>query len=74
MHLAEEAVFGSSEIAAADDGIFRRLERRCAELAARHPQVRELFERYVRRQAEENDRLENRVFRAVLVIRKDGDG
>lgn len=74
MHIAEQAVFGSREIAAADDAIFRRLERRCAELAARHPQERELFERYVRRQAEENDRLENRITCAVLVIRKNGDG
>lgn len=74
MLIAEEAVFGSREIAAADDAIFRRLERRCAELAARYPEQRELFGRYVRRQAEENDWLENRITCAVLVIKPIGDG
>lgn len=68
MSVIEEAAFGREEMVAADDRIFRDLEQRCHELIAKHPEKRELFEGYIRRQVEENDWLENRITCAVLVM------
>lgn len=68
MSVIEEAAFGREEMVAADDRIFRDLEQRCHELIAKHPEKRELFAGYIRRQVEENDWLENRITCAVLVM------
>lgn len=70
MRIVEERTFGRGEVAAADDRIFRDLERRCRELIARHPDQKTLLEGYVRRQVEENDWLENRITCAVFVMKR----
>lgn len=70
MRLAEEVIIGHDEMAEMDDAIFRDLEKRCRELMALHPEKKELFEDYVRRQVEENDVLENKIVCAVMAIKK----
>lgn len=70
MRLAEEVIFGRDEMAEMNGAIFRHLELRCRELMALHPDKRELFADYVRRQVEENDALENKVVCALLAIKR----
>jgi cyclopropane fatty-acyl-phospholipid synthase-like methyltransferase len=70
MQLVEEMVVSQKDMRAMDEALFRGVERRCRELIAKHPEKRDLFEGYIRRQAEENDRLENLIVCAVLAIRK----
>ena len=70
MRLAEEVIFGHDEMAEMDEAMFRDLEKRCRELMALHPEKKELFEDYVRRQVEENDVLENKVVCAVMALKK----
>lgn len=70
MRLVEETVIGAEAMQAMDEAMFRDVERRCRELIACHPDKRDLFEGYIRRQVEENDWLESRIVCAVLAIRK----
>ncbi|HNR40179.1 MAG TPA: class I SAM-dependent methyltransferase [Acidobacteriota bacterium] len=70
MRLVEEVVVGAEAMQAMDEVMFRGVERRCRELIARHPDKRDLFEGYIRRQVEENDWLESRIVCAVMAIRK----
>ncbi len=68
MRIVEEVPFASDAIKRANETMFRDLERRCAELAGAHPEMKDVFEGYVRRQVEENGFLENDVVCAVLAI------
>lgn len=68
MRVVEEVRFASEAIKRADATIFRDLERRCAELAGTHPELKDVFEDYVRRQVEENDFLENDLVCVVLAL------
>ncbi len=69
MELAEEVVVGHEEMKEMDDALFRDLEKRCRELVALHPEKRQMFEDYIRRQVKENEWLENKITCAVLVIK-----
>jgi cyclopropane fatty-acyl-phospholipid synthase-like methyltransferase len=68
MRVVEEVRFASEAIERADETIFRDLERRCAELARTHPELKDVFEDYVRRQAEENEFLEDDAVCVVLAL------
>jgi len=70
MQLVEEVVVARDEIEDMDRAMFRGLEKRCRELIGQHPDKRDLFAGYIRRQAEENDWLEQKIVCAVLAIRK----
>jgi cyclopropane fatty-acyl-phospholipid synthase-like methyltransferase len=70
MRVVEEVRFTSDEIERADQGIFRDLERRCAELAREHPELKDVFEEYVRRQIQENAFLESEAVCVVLALKR----
>jgi cyclopropane fatty-acyl-phospholipid synthase-like methyltransferase len=72
MRLVDEWVFDRDELRRMNATLFRDLEKRCRELMDLHPEKKELFADYIRRQVEENDVLENRIVCAVLVIGRPG--
>ena len=55
-------------IEASDREIFAAIRKRCREPAARHRERKDLFEDYIRRQAQENEVLEKRVTCSTRVI------
>ncbi len=63
-------LFNPGDIRKMNQAIFPGLKARCEELMARHPDRRELFAGYVRRQVEENAFLENGVVCAVMAMRR----
>ncbi|MCK7468581.1 MAG: class I SAM-dependent methyltransferase [Desulfosudis oleivorans] len=68
MRIVEEAQVADAELKRLNETLFRHLERRCAELAGTHPELKGVFESYVRRQVRENAFLEGEVVCAVLAI------
>ncbi|MHB8054186.1 MAG: SAM-dependent methyltransferase [Candidatus Aminicenantales bacterium] len=70
MILVDEVVIGEEEIKDADSSVFENLKARCLELAAAHPDKKELFLDYVRRQVEENVVLETQAVCSTMVIRR----
>ena len=68
MRIVEELPAPAGELERLNATLFRGLERRCAELAGKHPESRDVFEGYVRRQVEENAFLEGDVVCVVLAI------
>jgi SAM-dependent methyltransferase len=68
MRVIEEVPVPGEELKRLNETLYRGLERRCAELAGTHPELKDVFEDYVRRQMEENAFLEGDVVCVVLAI------
>ena len=68
MRVVEEVPVPGEELKRLNATLFRNLERRCAELGGRRPELKDLFEGYVRRQVEENAFLEGDVVCVLLAI------
>lgn len=66
--LLEEEIIGENDMKTMNAGIFAKLERRCRELSVRYPERKALFDGYIRKQAEENDVLENSIICSVMVL------
>ena len=70
MRLVDEEVIGRDEMQTSNDTIHQPLVRRCRELMEKHPEKRQLFEEYIRRQEEEIDVLENRIACSTMVVKR----
>lgn len=70
MKIIDEAVIGRGAIKDSDERIFQDLKKRCLELMERHPDKRNLFEDYIKRQEVENDVLETKIICSTMVIGK----
>jgi cyclopropane fatty-acyl-phospholipid synthase-like methyltransferase len=70
MTVIDEVIIQKDTIKESDDYIFERLQKRCLELIAKHPDKKELFEDYIQRQTDENDILETKIVCATIVIRR----
>ncbi|MBU0518333.1 class I SAM-dependent methyltransferase [bacterium] len=70
MLLVDEVTIPKEEIKSSDDYIFTHLRRRCIELIDKHPNKRQLFNNYIKKQEEENDILETKVVSSTFVIKK----
>ncbi len=68
MRIVEEVPVPAGELERLNATLFRALEQRCAELAVRHPELKDVFEGYVRRQVEENAFLEGDVVCVLMAI------
>jgi cyclopropane fatty-acyl-phospholipid synthase-like methyltransferase len=71
MKLIEDEILTSNSIKDSDDYILDNLKKRCMELIDKHPDKKNLFENYIKKQQEENDALENKVVCTSWVIKKD---
>ena len=69
MHVAGEVVISKDAMRKMDEDIFKPLERRCRELAETHPDMKDLFEDYIRRQREENEALETHIVCSTMVVK-----
>jgi len=74
MELVDEVIIGEEDIRESDENIFENLKNRCLELAAEHPDKKELFLDYIRRQVEENAVLETGAVCSTMVIRRRREG
>jgi len=70
MEVVDEVVINAEDIEDADSRVFERLKDRCLELAEAHPEKKDLFLNYIRRQVEENAVLETEAVCSTLVIRR----
>lgn len=70
MELIDKVVIGKDDIEEADNVIFENLKKRCLELVEAHPDKKDLFLDYVRRQVEENAVLETEAVCVTMVIRR----
>ncbi|MBN1939881.1 MAG: class I SAM-dependent methyltransferase [Candidatus Aminicenantes bacterium] len=70
MEVVDEVVIGEEEIREADSDLFDKLKARCLELAEAHPDRKNLFLDYIRRQIEENSVLEDEAVCSTMVIRR----
>ncbi|HRI45657.1 MAG TPA: class I SAM-dependent methyltransferase [Ignavibacteriaceae bacterium] len=70
MKLIDNVILNRNEIVESDDDIFGKLKKRCNELIEKHPDKKELFLDYIKKQEEENDVLENRVVCSTMVIKR----
>ncbi len=70
MVLAENDIIKSEDIKKSDDYIFENLKKRCYELIERHPDKKNLFLDYIKKQEYENDVLENKIIGTTLIIKK----
>ena len=70
MQLIDEFIINKVDIKDSDEYIFDNLRKRCYELIDKHPEKRQLFDNYIKKQEEENDVLENKVVCSTMVIKK----
>ena len=71
MKFIDEAIVNQDELEEMDDFIFKNVKNRCNELIKNHPEKKDLFVEYIRKQEEENDILENKVICSTMVIKND---
>jgi len=69
MELADETQCDYGEIADMNQEM-DHITRRCRELIAKHPEKASLFENYIRKQASENDALDNDLSGSTMVLKK----
>lgn len=70
MEISEENVFTRKVIINSNDNIYECIKKRCSELINKHPDKKELFENYIKKQREENNVLENHTVCSTIVIKK----
>ena len=68
MQIIDETIIKNDTIKNSDEYTFQKLKNRCLELMEKHPDKRNLFENYIKKQEEENDVLENKVVCSTMVI------
>ena len=61
MEIVDEYVYESTFLEDSDAEIFERIRKRAGELIEKYPGRRAIFERYLRKQEEENEILEQRI-------------
>lgn len=69
VEIVEEHIIERDMIEEADADIYQAIEQRAHELIAQHPAQRHLFEAYLHRQAEENERLETEIICVTWVLK-----
>lgn len=69
MELVLIETFKKELIAKSDKYIFKKIEKRCLELAEKYPGKKNLFLDYIQKQQIENDVLENKIIPAVLLVK-----
>ncbi len=70
MQLADEIIIPPDEMQQSNESIHRHLVKRCHELMQRHPDKRQLFENYIRKQEEEMKHMETSMVCATMVIKR----
>ncbi len=70
MEIVDEVIIREEDLKDTDSDIFKNLMARCLELAAAHPDKKELFLDYLRRQTEENAVLEKEAVCTTMVLRR----
>ena len=70
MKLIENDIIKSDSIKESDNYIIDKIKKRCIELISKHPDKKDLFVNYLKKQEEENDVLENKVVCTTLVIKR----
>ena len=70
MKLIDETIIPKDKVKDADDSIHVNLEKRCLELIKMHPEKKNLFQSYIRKQEEEKYVLENKIICSTMVIRR----
>jgi SAM-dependent methyltransferase len=69
MKFIDETIVNQDELEEMDDFIFKNLKNRCNELIKKHPDKKDLFDEYIKKQEEENEILENKVICSTMVIK-----
>jgi hypothetical protein len=70
MKLIDEIIINKDEIKKSDEYIYRNIKRRCQELIEKHPDKRNLFVDYIKKQEEENEALETKVICSTMLFGK----
>ena len=70
MKLVDEIIINKKEIKESDALMYRNLKKRCQELIEIHPDKRNLFVDYVRKQEEENEVLETKIICSTMLFGK----
>ncbi|MDH3528047.1 MAG: class I SAM-dependent methyltransferase [Acidobacteriota bacterium] len=68
MELIDEIITTSDEMKETDDYIYGHVKRRCRELIEKHPDKKDLFTDYVKKQEEENEALETKITCSTMLI------
>jgi len=68
MKLIDEVIINKNEIKESDEHIYNNIKKRCGELIKKHPDKRNLFIDYIKKQEEENEVLENKVICSTMVF------
>jgi len=70
MELIDEIIINKDEIIESDKYIYRNIKSRCQELIEKHPDKRNLFIDYIRKQEEENEALETKIICSTMLLGK----
>ena len=70
MKLVDEIIINKEKIKESDAHMYRNLKKRCQELIEIHPDKRNFFVDYVRKQEEENEVLETKVICSTMLFGK----
>jgi len=70
MKLVDEIIIDKEKIIESDEHMYRNLKRRCQELIEIHPDERNFFVDYVKKQKEENEVLETKLVCSTMLIGK----
>ena len=68
MKLIDEIIANKDEIRESDEFIYRNIKKRCQELIEKHPDKRNLFIDYIKKQEEENEVLEEKVICSTMLF------
>lgn len=70
MKLINEIIINKDEIKESDDYIHRNIKRRCQELIEKHPDIKNIFIDYIRKQEEENGAIETKMICSTMLFGK----
>ncbi len=70
MKLIDEIIITKDEIKESNEHIQRNIKRRCQELIKKHPDKKNLFIDYIRKQEEENEALETKIICSTMLFGK----
>lgn len=68
MKLIDEIIINNDEIKKSNEYMYRNIKKRCQELIEIHPDKRNLFVDYIRKQEEENAALEGKIVCSTMLI------
>ncbi len=69
MKLIKNYIIKKDKIKNSDDIIFSKIKKRCLELIEKHPDKKNIFEEYLKKQIQENDVLENKIVCSTFVMK-----